>query len=252
MRKIENIRYSNESEDQVLEMFLPETQESFPVFVYFHGGGLEEGSYKNFENLAKILTENGVALVSAEYRKYPAARYPEYIEDAARAVKWTADNISYYGKASKIYVGGSSAGGYLSMMLCFDGKYLENAGVEYDAVSGYFHDAGQPTSHFNLLREKGIDSRRVIVDETAPLFHVGMREKYPPMHFVVSDNDMVNRYEQTMLMISTLSHFGFGEETVSVTLMHGGHCAYVRTLDENGDNVLGLMVVDFMKKTGAF
>ncbi len=251
MKKIENIGYGT-LDEQVLEMFLPETEEKFPVFVYFHGGGLEGGSYRDYENLAKTLTKRGIALVSAEYRKYPTAKYPEYIEDAALAVKWTTENISSYGNAGKIYIGGSSAGGYLSMMICFDGKYLENAGVEYNAVSGYFHDAGQPTSYFNLLREKGIDTRRIIVDETAPLFYVGLRENYPPMHFVVSDNDMINRYEQTMLMLSTMSHFGFGEETVSHTLMHGGHCQYVRTLDENRENVLGLMVADFLKKKGAF
>lgn len=247
MKKIENIGYGA-LDEQKLELFLPETEECFPVFIYFHGGGLENGSYRDFENLAKTLTKRGMALVSAEYRKYPNAKYPEYIEDAALAVKWTVDNISSYGNAGEIYVGGSSAGGYLSMMLCFAGEYLKNAGVEYDAVAGYFHDAGQPTSHFNLLREKGIDPRRIIVDETAPLFHVGLRDSYPPMRFVVSDNDMTNRLEQTKLMLSTLSHFGFGEETFSYTLMHGGHCEYVRTLDDNGENVLGLLITDFIKE----
>ena len=247
MKKIEKISYGT-LDEQVLEIFLPDTEESFPVFVYFHGGGLDHGSYRGFDNLAKALTKRGIAIVSAEYRKYPTAKYPDFIEDAALAVKWTVDNISSYGNADKIYVGGSSAGGYLSMMLCFDVKYLENAGVEYDAVAGYFHDAGQPTSHLNILREKGIDPRRIIVDETAPLFHVGLRGNYPPMHFVVSDKDIVNRYEQTMLMISTLSHFGFRKQTVSYTLMHGGHCEYVKTLDDNGENVLGLMVADFIKE----
>ena len=59
-------------------------------------------------------------------------------------------------------------------------------------------DAGQPTAHFNVLKYADVDPRRIIVDETAPLYYVGLESEYPPMRFVVSDNDMTNRYEQTM------------------------------------------------------
>lgn len=65
-------------------------------------------------------------------------------------------------------MGGSSAGGYLSMMLCFDKKYYEAVGVSPSDISGCVHDAGQPTVHFKVLKERGIDSRRIIIDESAP------------------------------------------------------------------------------------
>lgn len=250
MKQYTDISYATESPEQVLDLFLPDREE-FPVFIYFHGGGLEGGTNKDKPYISQTLTELGAAFITAEYRKYPNAKYPEYIIDAANVVKWTAENISSYGKCSKIYVGGSSAGGYLSMMLCFDRRYLESVGLDRFAVSGYFHDAGQPTSHFNVLREKGIDSRRVIVDETAPMFYVGTEEKYPPMHFVYSDNDMQNRPEQTVLMMSTLKHFGFGDETFSHTVMKGAHCQHTRALTDDGKSVFGLMVADFLKRQGA-
>ena len=71
-------------------------------------------------------------------------------------------------------------------------------------INGYIHDAGQPTVHFNVLKEKGIDSRRVIINEDAPLYYVGIEKEYPRMLFIVSTNDLENRYEQTMLMLRTL------------------------------------------------
>ena len=111
---------------------------------------------------------------------------------------------------------------------------------------GYFHDAGQPTAHFNVLKNSGVDPRRIIVDETAPLYHIGLEEDYPRMRFIVSDNDMKNRYEQTMLMMSTLKHFEF--EKYDHVVMHGKHCAYCKAVDENGESVLGKMILDFIQK----
>ncbi len=223
----------NASNMQLLDVYTPEC-DSFPVYVHFHGGGLEKGSRKGFAHIAQQLSDRGIASVSVEYRMYPDAKYPEFIEDAASAVKWVRDNISTYGKCEGIYIGGSSAGGYLSMMLCFDRKWLSAVGVEADEISGYFHDAGQPTAHFNVLKYSGVDRRRIIVDETAPLYHIGVEKEYPKMAFIVSDNDMKNRYEQTMLVIGTLKHFEYDMSKVMLKVMHGTHTHYARKDYDNG------------------
>ena len=132
------------------------------------------------------------------------------------------------------------------MMLCFDKRWLAPHKLPADAISGYFHDAGQPTTHFNILRERGMDSRRVIVDEAAPLFHIGEIDHYPPMHFVVSDNDIPNRYEQTMLVIGTLKHLDYDMTHVSFQVMQSKHCRYVRALDENEESVFGKLILDWI------
>ena len=155
--------------------------------------------------------------------------------------------MSRYGKVKNIFVGGSSAGGYLSKMLCFDKRWLAPYGIKPTDIAGFYHDAGQPTCHFNVLRERGIDSRRVIVDDSAPLYHIGEDSGYPPMLILVSDHDMENRYEQTMLLISTLKHFGH-TDTVTLKIMHGTHCSYVDALDQDGESVLGKAVLDFVRK----
>ena len=99
-----------------------------------------------------------------------------------------------------------------------------------------------------MLRERGIDTRRVIVDEAAPLFHITDGVTYPPMHFVVCDNDIASRYEQTMLVLSTLRHFKHDMSKVSHQVLEGRHCWYITDKDEAGDSVLGKLVLDFLNK----
>ena len=58
------------------------------------------------------------------------------------------------GLTENLYVGGSSAGAYIAMMLCFDPAYLKPYGVSN--IQGYLFDAGQPTVHFRVLKERGL------------------------------------------------------------------------------------------------
>ncbi|MBR2612821.1 MAG: alpha/beta hydrolase, partial [Clostridia bacterium] len=195
MKSIYSIEYKK---DLLLDLHLPES-ETFDLFVYFHGGGLEKGSRRGVEVFAEPLAERGIAVASVEYRMYPDAKFPDFIVDCADSIRFLRDHIGEYGKCRRMYVGGSSAGGYLSMMLCFDRKYLEAVGMKPTDIAAYIHDAGQPTAHFNVLKKEGEDGRRVIVDERAPMYFVGMDAEYSPMLFIVSDEDMFARYEQTLL-----------------------------------------------------
>ncbi|MBO5714598.1 MAG: alpha/beta hydrolase [Clostridia bacterium] len=235
----------NYKDNLVLDLHLPESEE-FDLFIYFHGGGLVRGSHKSVEVFAETLAKNNIATASIQYSLYPDAKYPDFITDCAYSVKWLKDNISKYGKCKRVFVGGSSAGGYISMMLCFDNKYLNAHGIEPTDIDFYIHDAGQPTAHFNVLKEFGKDSRRLIVDETSPMYYVGTSEKYAPMLFIVSDDDMFGRYEQTMLMVKTLEHFGH-IENVHLEVMHSKHCKYVYKADENGDGILANVILKYVK-----
>ena len=240
MQICRDIFYSSDKRlEKRLDIYLPE-KEPHSVFVYFHGGGLETGSRQCAEAFAPFLTEHSIAVVSADYRMYPKASYPDFIRDAAEAVSWVVGHPERCGGASRVFVGGSSAGAYLSMMLCFDDRYLSEAGVNPQQIQGYVHDAGQPTVHFRVLEERGMDPRRVVVDEAAPLFYVGTSERLAPMQILVSSEDMENRLEQTMLLRSTLRHFGAGEAQVNVKIMEGTHCAYTES------DVFAKIVLDFI------
>ena len=248
MKKIENIFYRNASSpSQALDVYLPDA-ESFPVFVYFHGGGIVGGDKAEHTFFADLI-KNGVAIVSANYRLYPEASYPDFIRDAAYAVAWAKNHMSEYGNPTAFFVGGSSAGAYLSQMLCFDKKYLAVHGIDADALNGYILDAGQPTVHFNVLVERGLDSRRVIIDEAAPIYHITENRTYAPMQIFVSENDMQNRPEQTGLLVSTLNHLGCDMSRVDYRFMKDyTHCGYTNQLDDNGNSIFAPMIWEFIKK----
>lgn len=242
---IADITYN--SHDQKLDLVLPEGNRFDAVFIYFHGGGLTNGKKNPEAKYATYLASHNVAVATANYRMYPNAKFPDFIEDAADCVAWVKDHIGDYGTCDKIFVGGSSAGGYLSMMLCFDEHYLGRHGIKPTDLAGFYHDAGQPTSHFNVLKERGLDSRRLIVDETAPLYFIGHNgTECPRMFFLVSDNDMENRYEQTMLTLSTLKHFRYDMDRIGHKVLHGTHCHQVGEVDEQGESVFGKLIHSFI------
>lgn len=246
MKRINDIAYANtDCREQTLDLYLPDSK-SFPVFVYFHGGGLEAGSKEDNEIYGAYFAERGIAYASVNYRKYPYAAYPDFIKDAAAATAWVFGNIRNYGDCDKIYVGGSSAGAYLSMMLCFDNRYLSVHGLQPMQIAGFVHDAGQPTVHFNVLRERGIDTRRILVDEAAPLYHVGNAAEYPPMLFLVSDDDMPGRYEQTRLLTATLDSFKYADARYRLKQMHGPHVCYLYDRDESGTDTFSKMICDLI------
>lgn len=247
MRKYTDISYcENAAPSQKLDLWLPD-REHFPVFVFFHGGGLEAGD-KADEAFLPELAEYGIGVVSANYRMYPEAKFPDFLDDAANAVRWTLKHIREYGTPEGIFVGGSSAGGYISQMLCFDRSYFDKYQVPARAISGFVLDAGQPTTHYNVLRERGEDSRRVIVDHAAPLYFIGDGEPYPPMLVIVADHDMENRYEQTMLLLSTLKHFRRDDLAQLRVIEGSGHCEYHGWKAANGKNLFGELVREFIDK----
>ena len=157
MKVIDDIKYGDNLL-QKLDVYIPDTEE-FPVFVYFHGGGFDHGSKR--EKFIPDLVKKGIAVVSADYRLYPEAHYPDYIEDGASAVLWAKNNMHRYGHVQGLFVGGSSAGGYLSQMLCFCETFFEKNKISLCDISGFYFDAGQPTTHFGVLKERGLDYRKV-------------------------------------------------------------------------------------------
>ncbi len=229
-----------------LDLYLPETKNP-PLFIYMHGGGLGAGSRSDFDGIAGTLEKTGIASASLDYRMYPAAVFPEFIEDCAKAVDFLLNRAGY--EFSKIIVGGSSAGAYLSMMMLFDKKYLGKYGIDPLSFDGWLLDAGQPTTHFNVLNERGLDSRLVRIDEAAPLYFIDRDfvpvradRKLPRILNISASNDMTCRLEQLKLLDATLRHFGYPADRLRFEYMNGfSHCEY------DGLPIFEKIIDDFVK-----
>ena len=123
MKTLLNLQYCNIN-DLYLDAYLPEKKD-FSIIVYFHGGGLEVGDKagQNIVEIANSFVNAGYGFVSCNYRKYPNAKFPDYILDGAKAVRFVKDNLSVFG-GKDIIVSGQSAGAYISLMLCVNDKFL--------------------------------------------------------------------------------------------------------------------------------
>lgn len=229
MRRL-TLRYDPEHQLDI-ELYLPDTAPE-SVIIYFHGGGLERGTRLTNEQLFLDMAQDGYAVASADYRLYPQAKYPDFIQDAARAVAYMLQDSGY--SFDRVFVGGSSAGSYLAMMLLFDPSYLAEYGLDPLSFDGWVLDAGQPTVHFNVLRERGLDTRLVRVDETSAFWHINHDfaatrpdGKLPMLLNFTSTYDMTCRTEQLKLLHATLLHFGWPADRLKFIFMEGyRHCEY--------------------------
>ncbi|MCB0571350.1 MAG: alpha/beta hydrolase, partial [Phaeodactylibacter sp.] len=159
-----------------LDIRYPEKTTGFPTLVWFHGGGLRAGE----KHFPKELLSYNLCIVSVNYRLYPEAKAPAYIQDAAAAVAWVFKNIDKYGgDAGKIFVSGHSAGGYLASMVGLDKQWLGAFGVDANDIAGLIPLSGHTITHFTIREERGLAGTKIVVDSLAPLYHV--RADAPPL-----------------------------------------------------------------------
>ncbi len=90
-----------------------------PILVYFHGGGWVVGSIETHDPLCRaIANATGCVVLSVDYRLAPEHKYPAAADDAYRATVWASEAAaSFGGDASRLAVGGDSAGGNLAAVV---------------------------------------------------------------------------------------------------------------------------------------
>lgn len=90
------------------------------ALVYFHGGGLVAGSLDTHDPICRALSNaSGCVLLSVDYRLAPEFPYPAAIADGCHATAWIAAHAVDLGiDASRLGVGGDSAGATLAAVVC--------------------------------------------------------------------------------------------------------------------------------------
>jgi acetyl esterase/lipase len=215
-----NLPYYNDSinksdayikERCVLDVYYPKNSPGFATVIWFHGGGLTSGN----KELPEALKNQGIAVISVNYRLGPKVIAPKYIEDAAAAVAWVFKNISNFGgDTSLIFVSGHSAGGYLVSMIGLDKKWLQAEGIDANKIAGLIPLSGQAITHFLVRKERGIPETQPVIDEYAPLFHV--RADAPPLLLITGDREleMLGRYEENAYLMRMMKIVGHKDTTL--------------------------------------
>jgi len=95
-----------------------------PCLVFYHGGGWVIGDLDSHDVVCRKLADEGqLIVISVDYRLAPEHKFPAAVDDAIAATKWIADNAGSLGiDASRLTVGGDSAGGNLAAVVAISAR----------------------------------------------------------------------------------------------------------------------------------
>jgi acetyl esterase len=111
MREVTDIAVpgSDSASELTVRQYRPLQIRTDVVLVWFHGGGWVTGDVTYSDAFARTVAAGlGCEVRSVEYRLAPENPFPAAVEDAVRAVRWSAAG------ATAVIVGGDSAGGNLA------------------------------------------------------------------------------------------------------------------------------------------
>ena len=131
---------------QALDAYTPTASAptgGWPVVVFFYGGSWNSGERADYAFVGSALAARGVLTLVADYRLYPAVRYPDFLRDSALALAWGFDQAARLGgNPRRVFVMGHSAGGYNAAMLALDPRWLAATGHRPVELAGWIGLAG--------------------------------------------------------------------------------------------------------------
>ena len=91
-----------------------------PTLIYYHGGGFVIGNIETHDSTCRRLANKSrCQVISIDYRLSPEHPFPAPIDDGVAAFRHIRDNASSFGvDPARLAVGGDSAGGLISAVVC--------------------------------------------------------------------------------------------------------------------------------------
>ncbi|MFU8804483.1 MAG: alpha/beta hydrolase [Bradymonadaceae bacterium] len=93
---------------------------TLPALVFYHGGGFVVGCLESYDGFCRAFAERAdCSVISIDYRLAPEAPFPAAVEDSVAAFGWVIKHaVELELDASRIAVGGDSAGANLAAVVC--------------------------------------------------------------------------------------------------------------------------------------
>ncbi|MBL6652349.1 MAG: alpha/beta hydrolase [Reyranella sp.] len=93
---------------------------ALPTLIYYHGGGFVIGNLETHDSTCRRLANKSrCQVIAIDYRLSPEHPFPAPIEDGVAAFRHIRDNAESFGAdAARLAVGGDSAGGAISAVVC--------------------------------------------------------------------------------------------------------------------------------------
>ncbi|MBK8096060.1 MAG: alpha/beta hydrolase [Planctomycetes bacterium] len=177
-----NIPYvANAAPEQRLDVYAPAKATKAPVVLFVHGGEWAKGDKSEVSWKPKFLVENGIVLVSVNYRLSGTAPHPAQVDDVAAAVRWTKDHIAEHGgDPQQVFVLGHSAGTHLAALLGLDARPLGKVGLAPTDLAGVLCWSGSAYDLIAKLAEGGDNAPYIVKAFGAA--EVGLRDASPLAH----------------------------------------------------------------------
>lgn len=197
-----------------LDVYTPVNARNAPVVVFFYGGRWTTGIAADFRFVGQALASQGFVAVLPDYRHYPHVRFPAFVQDAARAVRWAeTQSARYGGDPGKLFVMGHSSGAHLAAMVALDPQWLAEAGGDRGRLKGMIGLAGPydflPLTDADLRDMFGPPER---YDLSQPISFVDGR--HPPLLLLHGEDDTTVRVKNTRNLASAAARAGGLVESV--------------------------------------
>ncbi|GHO50716.1 alpha/beta hydrolase [Ktedonospora formicarum] len=129
-----------------IRVYTPSRQKSLPMLLFIHGGGWTTGSIEGYDRLCRHLAaQSGSLVVSVGYRLAPEHPFPAGLDDCYTAAMWLAENAaSINGDATRLAIGGDSAGGNLSTVVTLLAKERGGPQLRYQVLLQPMTDYYEP------------------------------------------------------------------------------------------------------------
>ena len=192
-----------------LDVVAPKTPaEGQPVVVFYYGGRWQTGSRKAYAFVGHALASKGILCVLADYRLYPEAGFPHFLDDAGKALAWVGTHIHEHGgNPENLFLMGHSAGAHIAAMLALHDGFRPAFKETGARLRGLIGISGPydflPITDQDVIEVFGDKSESM---ESQPIHYV--TEHAPPALLVTSSGDVVVRPRNAKALARRLDAVG--------------------------------------------
>ncbi|MDA0967332.1 MAG: alpha/beta hydrolase [Proteobacteria bacterium] len=192
--------------------------------IYFlYGGRWSDGKKEDFRFVAYRFLKAGYHVAIADYRKFPQAKFPDFIHDAANGLAAVHEQFE---PSTRFVVMGHSSGAQIGAMLSLNPSYTQKAGGNVDmidrfiGISGPYKFIDHIDQHDDLPqifgpREDYHKSQPILLAED-------ITHKPPPMLLIHGEKDTVTLplNSTTLAKIVNEKHEGYGQAFILPDAKH--------------------------------
>lgn len=203
---------------QRLDLFVPDEPAAGPrpVLVFVYGGGWNSGTPADYRFLGRTFARAGYVVVIPGYRLVPDGVFPHMLEDTAKALAWTRNNIARYGgDPGRVAIMGQSAGAYNVAMVALERQWLGREGVPDTFVKGVIGLSG-PYDFYPFTSDSARAAFGMVRSPQVTQPIAFARGDAPPMLLLTGDADTTVRPRNSKALADALHRLGGAAQLVIV------------------------------------